>query len=225
MLRQSGFGVALLALIALDFLMAAVAIMQYPAFFQQRLAQMYLLELAGVLLVYAAGAICIAKASGELWSAVRKNATVFGLVTGALELVYLGIENVAPAAAGSPVFSIGSMLPVFALWGIAAVWTIRSGSSFRAGILTAVVSAGFCMLLAVAAGFLIEFFVHPPEPALVSTWEEFKRSGWTDAHAFGLANTLDSGFTHLLVAPIIALIVGSAGSLLSRLLPPGRSVN
>ena len=67
MLRQSGFGVALLALIALDFLMAAVAIMQYPAFFQQRLAQMYLLELAGVLLVYAAGAICIAKASGELW--------------------------------------------------------------------------------------------------------------------------------------------------------------
>ncbi|HEY1208977.1 MAG TPA: hypothetical protein VGE85_06400 [Terracidiphilus sp.] len=225
MLHKSVFGVVLLALIALNISMTAVAIARYPAFFQQYLALMYVLELAGMLFVYAAGAVYIARASGALWSTVRKNATVFAFVTAALELINLGIENASPAAASNPILSIGSMLIVFMLWGIAAVWTIRSGNSIRAGILTAVVSAGFCMLIAVAAGFAVELFVLPPAPALISTWAEFKRSGWTDAHAFGLANTLDSGFTHLLFAPIVALIFGGAGSLLSRCMPPKKSLN
>ena len=225
MLRKSLFGVALLALISLDFLMAAAATMRYPAFFQQHLAQLYVLELTGILLIYAAATIHIARASGELWSAVRRNATLFGLITGGLELVDLGIENAAPAAASNPVLSIGAMLIVFSLWGLAAAWTARSGNSFRAAIFAAAVSAGICMLIAVAAGFVLEFFILPPATAVVSTWAEFKRSGWTDAHAFGLANTLDSAFTHLLIAPIVALIFGGAGSLLARLLPPGKSLN
>ena len=172
MLRKSVFGVALLTLIALIISMAAEAIVQYPAFFQQHLALMYVLELAGTLFVYAAGAVYIAKASGALWSTVRKYATVYALVTGALELINLGIENASPKVASSPILSIGSMLIVFVLWGIAAVWTIRSGNSIRAGILTAVVSAGFCMLIAVSAGFAVELFVLPPAPALISTWAE-----------------------------------------------------
>jgi hypothetical protein len=75
------------------------------------------------------------------------------------------------------------------------------------------------MLIAVTAGFLMEFFLVPPDPAYVATWGEFKRSGWTDARAFALANTLDSGFTHLVIAPIVAGIFGGVASLLARLLP------
>jgi hypothetical protein len=73
------------------------------------------------------------------------------------------------------------------------------------------------MLIAVAAGFLIELFLVPPRPEYVSTWPEFKRSGWTDPHAFGVANTLDSGFTHLIIAPVVALVFGDVASLLARL--------
>ena len=73
------------------------------------------------------------------------------------------------------------------------------------------------MLIGVAAGFVIEFFAARPDPAYVATWGEFKRSGWTDARAFGLANTLDSAFTHLVIAPIVALVVGGLGSLLARI--------
>ena len=75
-------------------------------------------------------------------------------------------------------------------------------------------------LIAVAAGFAIEFFIAPPDPAVVSMWAEYRRSGWTDSHAFGLANTLDSGFTHLFVAPIVAMVFGGIGSLLARFLRP-----
>ena len=76
------------------------------------------------------------------------------------------------------------------------------------------------MLIAVAAGFLIEFFVAPPDPATVSMWAEYRRSGWTDAHAFGLANTLDSACTHLVIAPIVAMVFGSIGSLLAGFVRP-----
>jgi hypothetical protein len=76
------------------------------------------------------------------------------------------------------------------------------------------------MLLAVAAGLTIEFFIAPPDPATISTWAEYRRSGWTDAYAFGLANTLDSAFTHLIIAPIVAMVFGGIGSLLAGFLRP-----
>jgi hypothetical protein len=75
------------------------------------------------------------------------------------------------------------------------------------------------MLVAVAIGFVIQFFLAPPEAAYVATWAEFKRSGWTDPRAFGLANTLDSGFTHLVIAPVAALVFGGVASFIARLRP------
>jgi hypothetical protein len=68
------------------------------------------------------------------------------------------------------------------------------------------------MVIAVTAGFGKELFIAPPLPGYVVTWAEFKRSGWTDAHAFGIANALESGFTHLWMGPLIALMVGSLGT-------------
>ena len=59
-------------------------------------------------------------------------------------------------------------------------------------------------------------YIAPPRPELVSTWAEFKRSRWMDAQAFGIANTLDSAFTHLLWGPAVALVVGSLGAWIGR---------
>jgi hypothetical protein len=109
------------------------------------------------------------------------------------------------------------MFSVFISWGIAGFRTARSLGSISVGLIAAVCSAGICMLMAVTAGFLIQFFLVPPKPEYVSTWSEFKRSGWTDPHAFGVANTLDSGFTHLIIAPVVALVFGGFASLLARL--------
>jgi hypothetical protein len=51
---------------------------------------------------------------------------------------------------------------------------------------------------------------------VVATWSEFRRSGWADPGAFQVANTLDSAFSHLLLAPVAAGIVGALGSILGR---------
>jgi hypothetical protein len=216
MFGQVGFGI--MALIATDIALSSVAVVRYPALLQQHLAWIYLLEPTAILLVYGIGTIYLANARDDIWISIRRNATLFGLVTGSIELINIVIENLAFKFTSGPLVSIGFMLLVFVLWGIAAAWSARSSKSVRAGIFTAIASAGICMLIAVAGGFFVELLVAPPNPAVVSTWAEFKRSGWTDPYAFGLANALDSGSTHLLIAPVVALVFGSVSSLLSRFL-------
>jgi hypothetical protein len=128
------------------------------------------------------------------------------------EVLNIGIENGIPFAVRGPILQIFFMLALFISWGVAGFHSARSLRSIRAGILTAICSAVICMLIGVAAGFVLQFFLAPLPPAYISTWGEFARSGWTDARAFGLANTLDSAFTHLVIAPIVALVFGGIAS-------------
>lgn len=217
--HRSQLGFVFLGLMALDCVMTALAIGQYPAFLQQRLASNYPLVLAGTEIAYAIALWFVARATkGPLFDA-RRNAIVFGLAAGALEVVNIAIENVFPAAGGNPFVSVGFMLTVFSIWGVGGAWTVRSGKSVGVGILTAVVSAGICMLIGVTAGLIVELFVAPLRPEVVSTWAEFKRSGWTDTRAFVVANTIESAYTHLLMAPIVAVVFGSVGSVVGRFLP------
>ena len=219
MSRRTIFKTILMALVGIDLGMVALAVILYPAVLNQHLSYLYVLKPSCILLGFGIAAIYVARAEGIRWETVRRNAAMLGIATGGLEGINILIEKIVPRFASQPWVSIGFMLVAFISWGGVAAWTSRSSGSMRAGIFAGVVSAGICMLIAVAAGFAIEIVLVPPDPAHVSTWAEFKRSGWTDARAFGLANTLDSGFTHLLIAPIVALIFGTAGSALMRLAP------
>src|SRR5262249_30684949 len=143
----------------------------------------------------------------------------FGLLGSVIEILNVAIENGFPYSIGAPAFPVVIMLVLFASWGVAGFRAARALRSIQAGLLAAVSSAAICMLIAVASGFIIQFFLASPAPAYVSTWAEFKRSNWTDARAFAIANTLDSAFTHLLVAPLVALLIGLLASFLALKLP------
>jgi hypothetical protein len=108
------------------------------------------------------------------------------------------------------------MLTTFILWGVTGFIAARSGQSTPTSIWLAVWSAVVTMTIVVAAGFALEFFLSPTPPESMLSWPEFKRSGWTDVRAFAIANTLDAAFSHLLIGPVVAAIVGTAGSLLGR---------
>jgi|ERR1700730_2681222 len=208
--------IALLLLIVVDLAMIAIALRLYPAFFSQPDGVFVVLEAVSVLLFYAGAVVWFGRTTGQDWKTILEWATPFGLLGGTLEALNIAIESGAPVAIHTPTVPIAFMCIVFASWGVAGFRAARSLNSIRAGVLTAVSSAAICMLIAVAAGFAIEFFAARPEPAIVLTWGEFKRSGWTDPRAFGLANTLDSAFTHLLIAPLVALILGGGASLLTQ---------
>jgi hypothetical protein len=211
------FGFALLGLIVIDLGMITVGVARYPELLSQPGARTFVAEPIGVLIAYAIAVVCIARTHGTYWDGILRTAIIFGLLAGTFEIINIGIENGIPFAIRGPALQIVFMFSVFISWGIAGFRTARSLGSISAGLIAAVCSAGICMLMAVTAGFLIQFFLVPPKPEYVSTWSEFKRGGWTDPHAFGVANTLDSGFTHLIIAPVVALIFGGFASLLARL--------
>ena len=206
----------MLALIVANLTMMGVAIVHYPPFFDQPGALLYVLEPATVLLAYAIAAVWVGRSKDASWAAILRRAILFGLFGGTLEALNIAIENGIPVAIHSPAVPIAFMLLVFASWGVAGFRAARSLYSVRAGVLTAVSSAAVCMLIAVCAGFLIEFFAAKPAPESIVTWGEFKRSGWTDPRAFAIANTMDSAFTHLLAAPAVALLLGTAASYLAQ---------
>ena len=220
MIRRTAFAVSLLVLIAAAMAMADIAVTRYPAFLAQPSARTFLLEPLLVFVLYAVAIVFIVvKMRGANSDIVLRNAALFGTATGVFEIANIAIEHGIPFAVSGPVLQIAVMLLIFAVWGFAGFRSSKVLCSVRSGILTSVFSGGICMLITVAAGFAIEFFLAPPRPDYVATWGEFQRSGWTDARAFGIANALDSGFSHLVIAPIVALVFGGAASWLARFKP------
>lgn len=212
MTRQAAIGTGMLTLAGCDMALAAVSILRYPAMLAQHGAWQFVAELGGALAVYAIAAARLATMRGERWQTICLYGGLFGCLTGGIEVLNLAIENCFPAFAHQAPVSIGFMLGVFSLWGIAGHYAGRASKSIQTGVWAAVLSAALCMLIAVTAGFLLEFYLAQPDTTVIATWPEFQRSGWTDVRAFGLANTLDSGFTHLVIAPVVACATGVVGS-------------
>jgi hypothetical protein len=196
--------------------MATIAVSRAGRFLEQRGAAAYLAELAGMLCIYVAAIAFSTKLKGERWEVSQRNAVRFGLLSALVETTSIVLENLAPALFSHAAVSISFMLVTFLIWAVAAIWTPCTSAPWKSGLLAAVESAGICMLIAVTIGFPIELFLRPPDPAIVATWGEYQRSGWTNARLFALANTLDSGFTHLLLAPFVACIFGVVALLIRR---------
>ena len=103
------------------------------------------------------------------------------------------------------------------LWGIAGYRAAHSTDSLRSSAMAGLWSATVTMSMLILLGFILEFHLAPPSPEYVATWGEFKRSGWTDIHAFTIANTLDSAQSQFIVGPIAGVICGGIGGVVSRL--------
>lgn len=198
-----------LALIVLNVVAVGLALARYRPIFLQAGSLNFVFELAGVLVVYVVAILWVGTRDGDSWSLIRAKAGRYGLLTGLVEMIGIAVENYAPT--GGPSVAAAFMLTTFVLWGWAGALVMRRTGEMRAGLLTSVASAGLCMLIAVAGGFVMELFVRPPLAGEVARWAEYLRSGWTDPRAFALANTLDSGFTHLLLAPFVAVVFGTVG--------------
>jgi hypothetical protein len=207
---------AMLLMIAASMGMALTSVERAPEYLHEPSARFFLLETALVLVAYGGAILVIVTNRGQERETELRNATMFGGIAGACEVVNVAIENGYPIRGLGPLLQIAGMLLLFMLWGIAGARTAAQLGSIRSGVIAAVMSAGICMVIGVTAGFVIELFVAPPQPGYVATWVEYQRSGWTDPRAFGVANTLDSGFTHLVMGPLIALIVGGAAAWLGR---------
>ena len=110
------------------------------------------------------------------------------------------------------------MFTTFLLWGMAGFGATRKTASAALGLLGGCWSAVVSVLAAVSFGFVLMFF-KVPSLDYVSTWAEFKQSGWSDVHAFAIANSLEAGFTHLLTGLVLGSIIGAIGGGMARIWP------
>src|SRR5260370_36345984 len=121
-----------------------------------------------------------------------------------------------PQAVGTVHIGI-AMLGLFLSFGVAGFRGGRRGGSFGPGLGAAGWRGVVAILLAVTFGFVLINVALPKLAHDEIGDPDYARSGWTDVRAFAVANTFDAGFTHLVEAPIIAAVLGAAGSGLTRL--------
>jgi hypothetical protein len=173
-----------------------------------------------VLALVGCGSFALLAASGKslkreaaLWAA-----TFWGVLGGALLIVHMGLENFGSRIGENSRNTLAFMFATFLLWCAAGYTAARSTASRSVGLLAGCWSGVVSVLIAVSFGLSLMFFNVPPL-SYVSTWDEFKRSGWSDAHAFSIANSLEAAFTHLLAGMIVGVIFGAIGAGVAKALP------
>jgi hypothetical protein len=189
--------------------MAIARARQDSGFFSQPRSSRYLISLLLVLAAYLTLTLWLGAKSPSRLLPFPLMALTAGAAAGMLEIAGVFAENLFP---NLKIVPIAFELSIFLSWAVVAALASRRGHSVVAGILTAMAAASLCMVIGVCGGELAEFFLHPAPASEVSTWAEFQRSHWSNPASFQVANTMDSATTHLTMAPLVALILGSAGA-------------
>jgi hypothetical protein len=221
--REAVYGVLLIAA------MIAFNVLRYPAVLREGGAFRVALP-ALLLALYAAASWRIGRVpAGAAHAALRQGAGV-GLTLAAIMAVHLTVEDfVDLPGSWSAAFSLGLFPVLFLGFGCAGVRGALRTGRWRLGLLAGVWSAMLCIVAVCACGFLINcLFMARLETGLHDS-PEFLRSGMRDLKAFTVVNSLESCSSHMIIAPVLALVFGGIGGGVGKVLarrrrePAGRS--
>jgi len=175
-----------------------------------------LLTPAFILLLYGVAAIWVTHQPNQASSGAVKSGTVFGLVVGITFIITISVENFAGLSGQvSTLSTLSFMLLIFLIFAFAGWHGTKQSSQLSLGILASVWSAMIGVVIALLFGFTINFLFTQRLEQNLQASAEYLRSGSHDLETFTFWNTLDSASSHLLEAPIIAVVVGTLGSLIS----------
>ncbi len=206
---------ALLLGIMLNLAMIGVRVFFYRPLLVMPGGLKFVIEPALLLIVYALLVVWATSRADPLRQRMLQIGTPLGLLGGMVQIVHMLLENLVNFGAVNGTVTLSSMLLTFLLWGVAGYRASRTTTSTGLGALTGSWSALVTMLMAVTFGFAL-LYSSIPRLDYVATWPEFQRSGWRDVHAFSIANTLDSGFSHLLIGPIVGVLFGGVAGIIAR---------
>jgi hypothetical protein len=167
-----------------------------------------------ILLVYGVAAIRITHQPTQASSGALKSGTLFGLLVGITFIVTISVENFFDI--GQLVITIstlGFMFFIFLVFAYAGWHGTKESSLLSLGILTSVWSAMIGVVIALLFGFIVNFLFTQRLEQNLQASAEYLQSGSHDLETFTFWNTLDSATSHLLEAPIIAVVLGTLGSL------------
>jgi hypothetical protein len=208
---------ALLVAVTLSLTMIGIEVFLYRPLLAMPGGSTFVLKSTVVLLLYEMLIVWATRSDGPLRRPVLLGTPV-GLIAAAVQLAHLAAENfIHFGERWESITTLTFMLSTFLIWGVAGYRGARSAGAIAPGVMSGSWSAIVTMSILVAFGFALEFYLATPKPEYVVTWAEFKRTGWTDVHAFTIANTLDSALSHLIVGPIVGAIMGGVGGVVTRI--------
>src|SRR6202011_6157920 len=200
---------ALLTVIAGSLAMMSTKVWLYRPLLALPGGRSYVFGTAGLFVLYGFIVLWVTRTDDPVCRTAVKVGTPLGLIAGVIQIAHLTQEEFWDLGkVGNDISGFGLLLCTFALWGMAGHRAARGTGAVRSGAMAGLWSAIVTMSLLILFGFFVEFYLATPKPEYVATWGEFKRSGWTDIHAFTIANTLDAAQSHLIIGPIIGAVSG-----------------
>jgi hypothetical protein len=188
---------------------------RYPRIISEA-GMLSLLTPAFLLLIYGAVAIWVTHQPTQVRSSALKSGTLFGLLIGTIFIVNIAVENFADIGQRAiTIFTLGFMLFIFLVFAYAGWYGTRESNQLPLGILTSIWSAMIGVVIVLLFGFLINFLFTQRLEQNLQASAEYLRSGSHDLETFTFWNTLDSASSHLFEVPIIAVVLGTLGSLVS----------
>jgi TRAP-type C4-dicarboxylate transport system permease small subunit len=190
-------------------------ILRYPLIVSEA-GLLSLLAPAFMLLLYGVVAITITHQPSQASSdALKSGTTTFGLLVGITFVATILVENfVDLRGQASTISTLGLMLLIFFLFAYTGWHGTNKSSQLSVGIFASIWSAMIGVVIALLFGFVINFLFTQRLEQNLQASAEYLRSGSHDLETFTFWNTLDSAFSHLVEAPIIAAVLGTLGSLI-----------
>ena len=158
---------------------------------------LYVLELGIILLVYTFLVIFITRNSTNQ-TTIRRG-TLFGLLASLLEIIHITIETFGGLSSKAETISTGIfMLGLFIIFGITGFIITKNSRKIILGLLGGFWSGMVCMLIVMAYGLSQLFWsFHAIEVHNIGN-PDFTRSGWTDLHAFTIADMFEASLKYCL---------------------------
>lgn len=197
--------------------MAIVATLTYPPLLTMPNSYSYMLELAAMLLLYIFIVMWATRPS--IIISQSKKAIFFGAMAGLLEIVHISIENfghLAPRA--ETVYTGIFMTGLFFLFGVSGYRIAGDQRNVISGMLGASWSAVICMLLVITYGLSLLFWSFRAIEKHNIGNPDFIRTGWTDMHAFVIADIFEACFKVLFLGPVAGIIFGLLGAIIAHVL-------
>ncbi len=184
-------------------------ILSYPASIQGAGLANLLLLVAGLL----------AYVGAVVWSGRQTKASVqtalalgarFGAILAAGSWLNMALEHFVPLdATGSMVRGVGMWALMFVTFGAASSAAYQRSGSLGLAVLSSVWSALIGTVATLLFGFALGALFMPYMQQILAG--AYAHSGMSDPRAFVIRNTLDSASSHLLVAPLLAVVFGIVG--------------
>jgi len=195
--------------------MAIIASIMYPPLLTMPHSYSYILELGVMLLLYIPIVMWATRPSIVL--STLRIATFFGAIAGLLEIVHISIENFGHLNAYAETVSTGIFMGgLFLLFAVSGYRITLNKRNVISGMLGASWSAVVCMLIVTTYGLSQLFWSFRAIEKHDIGDPDFIRTGWTDMHAFVIADIFEACFKILFLGPIVGIIFGLLGVTMAR---------